>query len=112
MLIYKILRTPEWADLQSNGRSNGAPIDISDGYIHFSTAPQASETAAKHFAGEEELLLLAYDSDQLGEKLKWEKSRGDQLFPHLYAPLTLADAIWVKPLRLSDNGHVFPEEMQ
>ncbi|PIB25896.1 hypothetical protein BFP76_12930 [Amylibacter kogurei] len=112
MLIYKILRTPEWADLQSNGTSKGAPIDITDGYIHFSTAKQASETAAKHFAGEEELLLLAFDSDQMGDKLKWETSRNDDLFPHLYAPLSLSDAVWVKPLRLTETGHVFPEEMR
>ena len=111
MFIYKILRSPEWADLQENARSLGAPIDVADGYIHFSTAAQARETAAKHFAGEEELLLLAYDAEAFGADLKWEVSRGDALFPHLYAPLQLDQAVWAKPLRLSADGHEFPSEM-
>lgn len=108
MLIYKILRGPEWAELQAKGETAGAPIDVTDGYIHFSTAEQARETAAKHFAGEEGLMLLALESDALSP-LKWEPSRGGALFPHLYGPLRLADVQWSKDLPLTDGAHVFPE---
>ncbi|MDU8927392.1 DUF952 domain-containing protein [Alisedimentitalea sp. MJ-SS2] len=109
MLIYKIFRAPEWAELESNGETAGAPIDISDGYIHFSTAEQARETAAKHFTHEDNLILAALDADTLGEALKWEPSRGGALFPHLYRHLTLADILWTKPLPLGSDGHGFPE---
>ncbi|BBU58263.1 hypothetical protein KU6B_45280 [Mameliella alba] len=111
MLIYKILRADEWAALRAQGEIAGAPIDVADGYVHFSTADQARGTAAKHFAGEEGLVLLALEADTLGEALKWEVSRGDALFPHLYAPLRLADVLWHKPLPLGADGHVFPAEM-
>ena len=108
MLIYKIFRAPEWANLQAKGETLGAPIDVTDGYIHFSTAAQAAETAAKHFAGEEGLVLLALDTDTL-DPLKWEESRGGQLFPHLYRPIRLTDILWSKPLPLVDGAHQFPE---
>lgn len=111
MLIYKILRADEWAALEAQGETSGAPVDVADGYIHFSTAAQATETAAKHFAGAEGLMLLAYDSEALGPALKWEPSRGGALFPHLYAPLPLAGLLWAKPLPLGPAGHVFPEAM-
>lgn len=111
MLIYKILRAEEWAALQAMGETAGAPIDETDGYVHFSTAEQAHGTAAKHFVGEEGLVLLAFDADSLGEALKWEVSRGGALFPHLYAPLRLRDIHWHRPLPLGPDGHVFPEEM-
>lgn len=109
MLIYKILRAPEWAELQARGESAGAPVDIADGFVHFSTAEQAAETAAKHFAGADGLVLLALEADALGDALKWEVSRGGALFPHLYAPLRLADVLWSKPLPLVDGHHVFPD---
>lgn len=109
MLIYKILRADEWSALEARGQTPGAPIDVADGYVHFSTAEQARETAAKHFAGEDGLHLLAYDSEALGDAMKWEPSRGGQLFPHLYAPLRLADMLWRKDLPLGPDGHVFPE---
>lgn len=108
MMIYKIFRSEEWADLRAQGETAGAPIDISDGYVHFSTASQAAETAAKHFAGVDDLLLLAVDADGLGENLKWEVSRGDQLFPHLYRLLKLDDVAWTQPLPLVDGVHQFP----
>lgn len=108
MMIYKIFRSEEWADLRARGETAGAPIDISDGYVHFSTASQAAETAAKHFAGVEDLLLLAVDADRLGESLKWEVSRGDQLFPHLYRLLKLDDVVWAQPLPLVEGVHQFP----
>jgi uncharacterized protein (DUF952 family) len=112
MLIYKILRAEEWADLEAAGETAGAPIDVADGYVHFSTAEQAAETAARHFAGADGLKLLAFESAALGPALKWEPSRGGALFPHLYAPLRLADAVWVRDLPLGPDGwHVFPEGM-
>ncbi|MEL6210725.1 MAG: DUF952 domain-containing protein, partial [Pseudomonadota bacterium] len=84
MLIYKIFRPGEWAALEQAGETAGAPIDVSDGFVHFSTAAQAAETAAKHFAGEGDLVLVAVDAEGLGADLKWEPSRGGALFPHLY----------------------------
>lgn len=111
MLIYKIFRAPEWAALQAQGETLGAPIDLSDGFVHFSTAEQAAETAAKHFAGADGLMLLALDGETLGAALKWEVSRGDALFPHLYRALRLDDVIWAKPLPLVDGVHQFPDDM-
>lgn len=111
MLIYKILRAPEWDDFRSAGHTAGAPVDLADGFIHFSTAAQAPETAAKHFAQEDGLMLLALDSDALGNALIWEPSRGGQLFPHLYGTLQMADVLWHKPLPLAASGHIFPPEM-
>ncbi len=112
MLIYKIFRADEWAALQSAGQTDGAPIDVSDGYVHFSTAEQASETAAKHFAGAEGLTLVACDSDAMGADLKWETSRGGALFPHLYRKLQMTNVLWAKPLPLVNGVHQFPEEME
>ncbi len=86
-------------------------MDVADGYVHFSTADQAAETAAKHFAGEEGLVLLAVEADTLGDDLRWEESRGGALFPHLYRPLRMADVVWDKPLPMGENGHIFPEGM-
>ncbi len=108
-LIYKILAAAEWLDAERRGVFAGAGIDLKDGYIHFSTAEQAEETAAKHFVGQADLVLVAVDADSLGETLKWEVSRGGALFPHLYGGLATRDAVWVKPLPLAANGrHVFP----
>lgn len=107
MLIYKIFRPAEWADLTAHGTTQGAPIDVADGYIHFSTATQVRETAAKHFAGEGDLVLAALDAETL-EPLKWEPSRGGALFPHLYRALTLADIQWTAPLPVENDTHVFP----
>lgn len=111
MLIYKIFRPAEWDALAATGTTTGAPIDISDGYIHFSTAEQVRETVAKHFANAGDLVLLACDSDALGDTLKWEVSRGGALFPHLYRMLTLGDVLWHKPLPQGPDGHQFPEDM-
>ena len=111
MLIYKIFRAPEWAELQARGETLGAPIDLADGFVHFSTAQQAAETAAKHFAGIEGLMLLALDGDAMGDALKWEVSRGDALFPHLYRALQLDEVLWAKPLPLIDGTHQFPGDM-
>lgn len=111
MLIYKILRADEWSAFQAQGETLGAPIDLSDGFIHFSTAAQAQETAAKHFAGVDGLWLLAFDGDAMGEALKWEVSRGGDDFPHLYRKLALTEMLWAKELPLTDAGHHFPADM-
>ena len=112
MLIYKIFRAEEWAALQAQGETRGAPVDVADGFVHFSTAEQAAETAAKHFAGAENLTLVACDAQKMGDDLKWEVSRGGALFPHLYRNMRLADVVWAKPLTLENGAHRFPEEMR
>jgi len=112
MLIYKIFRADEWAQLQADGETKGAPIDLADGYIHFSTAAQAAETAAKHFADISGLVLLAVEADGLGDALRWEVSRGGQDFPHLYRSLRLSDVVWAEDLPLEGGRHVFPARMQ
>jgi uncharacterized protein (DUF952 family) len=109
MLIYKIFRAPEWEALRAAGETQGAPVDLADGFVHFSTAAQAAETAAKHFAGEDGLMLLAVETDRLGEALKWEVSRGGALFPHLYRALRMQDVVWARPLPLENGAHRFPE---
>lgn len=109
MLIYKIFRRPEWDHLVTRGQTDGAPIDVQDGYVHISTADQVVETAARHFAGESDLVLVALDAEALGTALKWEPSRGGALFPHLYRPLTMADVVWDKSLPLGAAGHIFPD---
>jgi uncharacterized protein (DUF952 family) len=103
-LIYKIASAEEWRAAQAEGRFMGAPVDLADGFIHFSTAEQARETAAKHFAGRDGLMLLALESAQLGEALKWEPSRGGQLFPHLYRPFETRETLWAKPLPMRADG--------
>jgi uncharacterized protein (DUF952 family) len=108
--IYKIAPEALWRKAEKNGRFTGAPIDIADGFIHFSTADQVRETAAKHFAGQTGLLLIAIDGTRLGDALKYEVSRGGALFPHLYAPLALGAVAWVRPLPLGADGrHEFPD---
>lgn len=110
MLIYKIFRGPEWAALARDGDTAGAPIDLADGFIHFSTAAQAAETAAKHFAGVAGLVLAAVDADALGPDLRWEPSRDGALFPHLYRRLRRDEVAWTAPLPVGPDGsHQFPE---
>jgi uncharacterized protein (DUF952 family) len=109
-LIYKITPAALWREAEASGEFRGAPVDLADGYIHFSTAEQVRETAAKHFAGQGDLLLAAVDPRHLGAALRYEPSRGGALFPHLYAPLSLSAVLWVKPLPLDDDGtHTFPD---
>lgn len=110
MLIYKILRADEFARLDRDGETAGAPVDLADGFIHFSTAAQVAETAARHFAGEEDLVLAAVAAEPLGAALKWEPSRGGDLFPHLYRRLRRSDLVWIAPLPLGTAGsHNFPD---
>jgi uncharacterized protein (DUF952 family) len=108
--IYKICELSLWDEAVRAGVFAGAPVDLRDGFIHFSDAGQVAETASGHFAGMADLVLLAIDAESLGPALKWEVSRGGALFPHLYATLPLGAVRWMKPLPLgSDGRHVFPE---
>ncbi|WP_267425444.1 DUF952 domain-containing protein [Methylobacterium sp. GC_Met_2] len=108
-LIYKICPRDLWQEAEAAGRFEGAPIDRQDGFIHFSTAAQAAETAARHFAGQADLLLIAVDAEALGDALRHEPSRGGDLFPHLYGPLSLNAVKSVDALPLDAEGrHVFP----
>lgn len=111
MLIYKIFRAEEWAALQRDGRTAGAPVDLADGFVHFSTAQQAPGTAAAHFANAHGLILAACDGAEMGAALKWEESRGGALFPHLYRDVLLGDVLWHCPLPLVDGTHRFPESL-
>ncbi|WP_243375623.1 DUF952 domain-containing protein [Microvirga solisilvae] len=109
-IIYKICSEILWEEAEKVNSFTGAPIDIQDGYLHFSTEKQVEETAEKHFAGQTNLLLIAIDADRLGPTLRYEPSRGGDLFPHLYAPLALSAVLWVKPLPIGPDGrHVFPD---
>lgn len=110
-IIYKIAPRALWRDAEATGRFTGAPVDVADGYIHFSTAAQVRETARRHFAGQDDLVLVGVDTAALGEALRHEVSRGGDLFPHLYAPLPLTAVLWVRPLPLGAGGHVFPDEV-
>ena len=107
-IIYKICPAALWRDAEHEGIFRGSEVDLRDGFIHFSTAAQAQETAAKHFAGARDLLLVYVDAARLGDQLKWEPSRGGALFPHLYGPLDLAAVVRVTPLPLGASGHKFP----
>lgn len=109
MLIYKIFRRPEWDAFRDAGETAGAPVDLADGYIHFSTSAQVTETAAKWFAEESDLVLVAVRADRLGPALRWETSRHGALFPHLYRALLISDVVWDKSLPLGISGHIFPE---
>lgn len=111
MLIYKIFRADEWTTLEQEGETAGAPIDVADGYVHFSTALQVAETAAKHFAGENGLVILACSAADMGDDLKWEVSRGGAEFPHLYRRLKRDDVLWHQPLPLVGGVHQFPAEL-
>jgi uncharacterized protein (DUF952 family) len=102
--IYKIVTQSEWREAEKQGLFKGAPVDLADGFIHFSTAGQVAETAAKHFAGQDGVLLVAVDEAALGGRLKYEVSRGGALFPHLYADLPLSAVLWVKPMPLGADG--------
>ncbi|MFN3938774.1 MAG: DUF952 domain-containing protein [Gemmobacter sp.] len=109
MLIYKIFRRSEWDSFRAAGRTLGAPVDLSDGFIHFSTAAQVAATAERHFGRESDLVLVAVESDALGRDLRWEPARNGDLFPHLYRELRMADVVWDKSLPLGASGHIFPE---
>lgn len=110
MLVYKICPAAMWREGEREGVFRGSPIDLQDGYIHFSTADQVEETLSRHFAGQRDLLLVHIDATQLSEHLKWEPSRGGALFPHLYDVLNLAAVTKVEALPLGAAGkHLLPQ---
>src|ERR1700728_1499548 len=107
-IIYHMCRADEWAAAEAAGIYHGSTQDRADGFIHFSTAVQIVESARRHRAGQDGLLLIALDADRLGDRLRWEPARKGDLFPHLYGPLAVAEAASVRPLPLDpDGGHVF-----
>lgn len=111
-LVYKICPRWLWREAQVEGRFTGAPVDRADGFIHFSTAAQVAETAARHFAGAQDLVLVAVEAEALGEALRYEPSRGGDLFPHLYGDLSLGAVRAVHDLPLGPDGrHAFPPEI-
>ena len=103
-LIYKIVPAALWRAAEAAGTFAGAPVDVADGFIHFSVADQLAETVARHFAGQRDLLLVAINPAKLGDALRWEPSRGGALFPHLYVALPVAAVLWIKPLPLGEDG--------
>lgn len=109
-LIYKIATADQWEAADRAGRFTGAPVDLADGFIHLSTAEQVVETAARHFAGQDDLVLVAVRPEALAAALRWEPSRGGALFPHLYADLPLEAVAWTQPLPLDPRSgrHKFP----
>jgi uncharacterized protein (DUF952 family) len=108
--IYKICERAAWRAAEHAGLYRGSDVDMRDGFIHFSTAAQVRETAARHFAQKSDLMLVAADGDILGAALKWEPSRGGDLFPHLYAALPLSAVRWAQPLPDEVDGRrAFPE---
>jgi uncharacterized protein (DUF952 family) len=107
--IFKLVDRASWQAAAASGAFTGSPVDRRDGFIHFSTAAQVRETAARHFAGQADLLIVAVETAALGDALRWEPSRGGALFPHLYAPLALHAVRWTADLPLDAAGrHVFP----
>lgn len=108
--IYKIAARADWAAALAAGELAGTPVDLADGYIHFSTAAQLGETLDKHYRGQSGLVLATVDPDRLPMPLIWEPSRGGALFPHLYAPLPLAAVTAHRPLDArADGGFDLPE---
>jgi uncharacterized protein (DUF952 family) len=109
---YKICPAELWREARRQGVFSGAPVDLADGFIHLSTASQLRETARRHFAGQADLLLLTIDLGKLGNTLRFEPSRGGDLFPHIYGPLPLSAVRGVEPLPLGPDGvHLFPGDI-
>jgi uncharacterized protein (DUF952 family) len=108
-MIYHMCPADTWQQAVRSGAYDGTADDQRDGFIHFSTAEQIAESARRHRAGQAGLVLIAVESDRLADRLKWEKSRGGALFPHLYGPLDPGEAASIRPLPLGPNGeHIFP----
>ena len=102
--VYKLLTRAEWRAAEAKGVFEGSAVDLADGFIHFSTAAQAPETGLRYFAGVADLVIVGFEAEALGEGLKWEPSRGGDLFPHLYGPLPTALAVEVKDVALDADG--------
>ncbi|SNR58884.1 Uncharacterized conserved protein, DUF952 family [Paracoccus sediminis] len=105
MMIFKMFRPGEWAELLTKGWTGGAPVDLHDGFVHFSTAAQVPETLTRHFVNDDALVLLACDAARFGDDLRWEPSRGGDLFPHLYRALTLDDVAWTRDIGFGPQRH-------
>lgn len=110
-LLYKIMPRQEWADALARRVYEGSELDRKDGFIHLSAPHQVRETAAKHFAGEADLVLVVVIEASLGKTLKWETSRGEALFPHIYGPLPLSAVKEAAALPLVGGKHQFPESL-
>ena len=109
LFAYKVLTAEQFDQFKADGLFKGAPVDLADGYIHMSTREQAAETVAKHFAGQDRLVMLMIDLASLGDAVKWEVSRGGALFPHLYGELPMSAVAGKVVLRIGDDGlHQFP----
>ena len=109
-VVYKITPKALWAEAEHGGIFKGAPIDHEDGYIHLSTAAQVAETARRYFAGQADLLLVAVAVSSFGAAMRWEPSRGGDLFPHLYGDIPMVAVRWIRPLDLAGDGsHRFPD---
>lgn len=106
-ILYKILPGSLWREAVARGRFDGSALDLADGFIHLSTARQMRETAARHFAGQEDLVLIGFREDELAD-LRWEPSRGGDLFPHVYGAIATALAVSLDPLPLENGVHRFP----
>ena len=111
-VFYKIIDSAAWGLAEAAGVFKGAAIDLNDGYIHLSTAAQVRETARLHFAGVKNLLLVAIDESVVADHLKWEASRGGQLFPHVYGVIDPTQILWARPLPWDGAAHVFPPEFE
>lgn len=108
-MIYHMCPSETWEEAKRTGTYRGTADDLRDGFIHFSTAGQIAESARRHRAGQAGLVLVAVESERLGDRLKWEASRDGDLFPHLYGALDPAEAANVRPLPLGPDGlHAFP----
>ena len=109
LFAFKILTRDQWQQFRADGVFTGAPVDLADGYIHLSARDQVAETAAKHFAGQDDLVLAMVDLPALGDSVKWEPSRGGALFPHVYGDIPMSAVTTKATLRLGPDGnHVFP----
>ena len=111
--VYKIITREDWEQACRGGSYAGSPDDLRDGFIHLSAAHQVAVTAARHFRGQDDLLLVALDTRALGSALKWEPSRSGDLFPHYYGQLPVTAALWSKPLELGpDDVPLMPAEIE
>ena len=109
-IAFKILSRADWRAAVAEGRYDGSPVDLADGYIHLSAADQLEATAAKHYAGQTELMLVEVDLAALGDALIWEPSRGGALFPHIYGPLPVAATRAARALSVTADGRMIVEE--
>lgn len=109
LLAFKILTREQWDQWRADETFTGAPVDLEDGYIHLSTREQVAETAARHFAGQDDLILAMVDLAALDDTVKWEPSRGGALFPHVYGPIPMSAITTKAKIRLDTDGrHIFP----